>query len=324
MRRGYGPPENSSTEEESPERSGRSDNAMEANLKEQEEMVKKLSVNCEDDKLAEVISEAEKTPFTRELEKAPFPPKCTLPTFTSRFDGTGEAVEHVKMYMMSLLQWKSNDVVMCKSFLIALPRVNKLFTLERRFKEPLRSLTDRWRKLCTDIGKAPVDQQIFGFENSFGKYDPIWIDMFTEKPQTLKEMRKMQEHYIALEEIQDGSKDRGVQEASITVEVAPQEASKRPEKRSDPPHKTSGRKEWVEKGKRPRHEPRNYTPLNTPLEEIFKEVEKRNDIRYPKTRGIQFDEPKHHPEFCHYHQYRVHSTNNCREVKDIVQHLIRF
>ncbi|XP_026451378.1 uncharacterized protein LOC113351650 [Papaver somniferum] len=32
---------------------------------------------------------------------------------------------------------------------------------------------------------------------------------------------------------------------------------------------------------------------------------------------------KNHHEFCHYHQYRGHSTNECREVKDIVQHLIR-
>ncbi|KAI3911977.1 hypothetical protein MKW98_010921 [Papaver atlanticum] len=206
---------------------------------------------------------------------------------------------------------------------IARPMVNKLFTLARRFREPLRSLTNRWRKLCTDIGKVPVDQQIFGFENSLGKSDPIWIAMFTEKPQTLKEMRKMQEHYIALEEIQEGAQDRGVQEASTAPEVAPKDISKRPEKRSGPQYKASGKKEWVEKGKKPRHEPRTYTPLNAPLEEIFKELEKRNDIRYPKTRGIQFDKTKNHPEFCHYHQFIGHSTNDCREVQDIVQHLIR-
>lgn len=201
--------------------------------------------------MVEVINEAEKSPFTRGLEQAQFLPKCTLPTFPSRYDGTRDAVKHIKMYMMSLLQWKNNDVVMCKFFPaslegeaknwfytlpegsignygalvetfletymhnnIARPRVNKLFTLARRFREPLRSLTDRWRKLCTDIGKVPVDQQIFGFENFLGKSDPIWIAMFTEKPQTPKEMRKMQEHYIALEEIQEGAQDRGVQEAS--------------------------------------------------------------------------------------------------------------
>ncbi|XP_026452024.1 uncharacterized protein LOC113352418 [Papaver somniferum] len=249
---------------------------------------------------------------------------------------------------MSLLQWKNSNVVMCKFFpaslegearnwfytlpvgsignygvlvetfletymhnSIARPRVNKLFILARRFREPLRSLTDRWRKLYTDIGKVPVDQQIFGFENSLGKLDPIWIVMFTEKPQTLKEMRRMQEHYKALEEIQERAHHRGVQEASKAAEAVPQEVSKRPEKRSGPHYKPSGKKEWVEKGKKPRHNPRTYTSLNAPLEEIFKEVEKRNDIRYPKIRRVQFDETKNHPEFYHYHHFWGHSTNDC-------------
>ncbi|XP_026377745.1 uncharacterized protein LOC113272051 [Papaver somniferum] len=244
------------------------------------------------------------------------------------------------MYSMSLLQWKNYNVVMCKFFpaslegeaknwfytlpdesiesygslvetfletymhnIISRPRVNKLFTLARRFREPLRSLKDMWRKLCTDIGKVPVDQQIFGFENSLEKSDPIWIEMYTENPQTLREMRKMQEHYIALQEIQEGAQDRGVQEASAAVEVIPQGDSKRSEKKPMAPQQGSGKKEWVEKGNKTRHEPRTYTPLKAPLEEIFKEVEKRNDIRYPKTRGIQLDETRNHPEFCHYHQY---------------------
>ncbi|XP_026416274.1 uncharacterized protein LOC113311685 [Papaver somniferum] len=236
-------------------------------------------------------------------------------TSWQRFDGTGDAGEHIKMYIMSLLEWKNYDVVMCKFFpaslegeannwfytlpdesignygvlvetfleiymhnIISLPRVNKLFTLARRFREPLRSLTDRWRKLCTDIGKVPVDQQIFGFENSLGKSDPIWIAMYTEKPQTLREMRKMQENYIALEEIQEGAHDRGVQEASASVEPVPREDPTRSEKRPMAPQQGSSKKEWVEKGKKPRHEPRTYTPLNAPLEEIRSRKAKLHQI----------------------------------------------
>ncbi|XP_026399839.1 uncharacterized protein LOC113295731 [Papaver somniferum] len=147
--------------------------------------------------------------------------------------------------------------------------------------------------------------------------------MFTEKLQTLKEMRKMQERYIALEEIQEEARGRGVHEASATIRATPGNTPRRLEKRPDPPPRGNGKKEWIAKGKKPRHEPRAYTPLNAPLEEIFKEVEKRNDIIYPASRGVQFEETKDHPGYRHYHQYRGHSTNNCREVKDIVQHLIR-
>ncbi|XP_026459611.1 uncharacterized protein LOC113360303 [Papaver somniferum] len=136
-------------------------------------------------------------------------------------------------------------------------------------------------------------------------------------------MRKMQEHFIALEEIQEKSRDRGVQEASAAPESTSDDVQRRPKKRPSPPTRGNGKKEWVAKGKRPRHEARTYTPLNAPLEEIFKEFEKISDIIYPASRGIQFEETKGHPEYCHYHQYRCHSINNCREVKDIVQHLIR-
>ncbi|XP_026458924.1 uncharacterized protein LOC113359521 [Papaver somniferum] len=192
------------------------------------------------------------------------------------------------------------------------PRVNRLFTLARRFRERLRSLTDRWRNLCTEIGKVPVNQQIFGYENALGRSDPIWVAKFTEKPQTLKEMRKMQDHFVALEEIQEESRDRGVQEASAASESTSDDTQRCPEKRPSPPVRGNGKNEWIAKGKRPRHEAKTYTPLNAPLEEIFKEVEKRSHIIYPGSRGIQFEETKDHPEYCHYHQYRGHSTNNCR------------
>ncbi|XP_026417150.1 uncharacterized protein LOC113312627 [Papaver somniferum] len=313
--KGYGPPEDSSTGDERHERNNqqrntRSDNATEAKLRELEEKIRKLSGTGEEDKLSEVISEAERTPFTQELELRAFPPKCTLPTFPFRFDGMGDAVEHLKMYTMSLIQWINHEVVMCKFFSESLegeerkwfynlspgtidsyetlveafletymhnsrprPRVNRLFTLDRRFREPLRSLTDQWRNLCTKIGKVPVDKRIFGFENTLGRSDPIWITMFTEKPQTLKEMSKMQENFIALEEIQEESMDMGVQEASAAPESTSDDVQRRPEKRPSPPTRENGKKEWVDKGKRPRNEARTYTHLNAPLEEIFKEVD---------------------------------------------------
>ncbi|XP_026434795.1 uncharacterized protein LOC113332473 [Papaver somniferum] len=325
--KGYGPPDDSSTNDERREmnnqqRNTRSDNATEAKLRELEEKIKKMSGTGEEDKLSEVISEAERTPFTQELELRAFPPKCTLPNFPSRrgkewfynlAPGTVNSYENLVEAFLDTYMHNNRPR----------PKVNRLFTLAPRFREPLRSLTDRWRNLCTEIGKVPVDQQIFGFENTLGRSDPIWVAMFTEKPQTLKEMRKMKEHFISLEEIHEESRDRGVQEASAAPESTSDDTQRRPEKIPSPPVRGNGKKGWITKGKRPRHEARTYTPLNAPLEEIFKEVEKMSDIIYPASRGIQFEETKDHPEYCHYHQYRGHSTKNCREVKYIVKHLIR-
>ncbi|XP_026396328.1 uncharacterized protein LOC113290961 [Papaver somniferum] len=86
---GYSPPEDSSSEEEVPGPEEGPDTANETKLKQLEEMVKKLAGGGEVDKLAKVISEAEKTPFTRELEQALLPLKCTFPTFPSSFVALG-------------------------------------------------------------------------------------------------------------------------------------------------------------------------------------------------------------------------------------------
>ncbi|XP_026383695.1 uncharacterized protein LOC113279209 [Papaver somniferum] len=64
-------------------------------------------------------------------------------------------------------------------------------------------------------------------------------------------MRKMQEHFIALEEIQEESRDRGVQEACVVPESTSDDIQRLPEKRPSPRTRGNGKKEWVAKGKRP-------------------------------------------------------------------------
>lgn len=66
--------------------------------------------------LDEAIEEAKRSPFVFEIQYAKLPPKCTLPAFTSIFEGTGNVVHHIKCYTLSLLQWEINDEVLCKYF----------------------------------------------------------------------------------------------------------------------------------------------------------------------------------------------------------------
>lgn len=63
-------------------------------------------------RLGESIEEAEKSPFSREKLQAPSPAKCPLPAFSSIFDGTGNAVQHMKAYNLTLMPWAQHQAVL--------------------------------------------------------------------------------------------------------------------------------------------------------------------------------------------------------------------
>ncbi|XP_026439450.1 troponin I-like [Papaver somniferum] len=55
--------------------------------------------------LAKAIEEADKSSFTYEIMYSDIPEKCVLPTLPSIFSGSESAVQHLKQYTLSLMQW---------------------------------------------------------------------------------------------------------------------------------------------------------------------------------------------------------------------------
>ncbi|XP_026440503.1 uncharacterized protein LOC113339448 [Papaver somniferum] len=189
--------------------------------------------------LEEAVEEAGKTPFARHVQTAIIPSKCTLPTFTHIFDGTTCAIQHVKAYNQSLLQWEGNDTVLCKYFPASLigkalqwfeglpvgtirsfhhlqniflgkyisnnmsrPGIETAFGLRRRINESLRHLTTRWRTMCSEMGRR-VDERniILSFINALFPTDLLYTQIFRIKDTIImSELHEFQEEYIALEE----------------------------------------------------------------------------------------------------------------------------
>ncbi|XP_026430921.1 uncharacterized protein LOC113328042 [Papaver somniferum] len=189
----------------------------------------------------EAVKEAGKTPFIKEIQRAPIPPKCSLPAFTSIFDGSACAIQHVKAYSRCSLQWENYDAVMCKYFAASLagealkwfeglpvesigsfhhlqniflgqyisnnlsrPGIETAFGLRRRTNESLRHLTARWRTMCSEMGRR-VDERhlILTFINALFATDLLYTQIFRVKYTiTMSELREFQEEYISLEEKQ--------------------------------------------------------------------------------------------------------------------------
>ncbi|XP_026377627.1 pyruvate kinase 2, cytosolic-like [Papaver somniferum] len=134
--------------------------------------------------------------------------EATSDVFPINYDGLAKAVKKGDTIFLGQYLFTGSETTSVWLEICTLPGSGAADMYSNCKQRIYTRICKQWRKLCTDIGKVPVDQQIFGFENSLGKSDPIWIAMYTEKPQTLREMRKMQDHYIALDEIQE--QDRGV------------------------------------------------------------------------------------------------------------------
>ncbi|XP_026379641.1 uncharacterized protein LOC113274479 [Papaver somniferum] len=191
--------------------------------------------------LEEAVEEAGKTPFARKIQIAIIPPKCNLHVFTSIFDGSTCAVQHIKAYSRSLLEYEENDAMLCKYFPASLtgealqwfegllvgtirsfrhlqnifvgqyisnnmsrPGIETAFGLRRRFNESLCHLTTRWRTMCSEMIRR-VDERflILAFVNALFPTDLLYTQIFRIKDTiTMSELREFQEEYTALEEKQ--------------------------------------------------------------------------------------------------------------------------
>ncbi|XP_026430816.1 uncharacterized protein LOC113327917 [Papaver somniferum] len=191
--------------------------------------------------LAEAIEEADKSPFTYEIMHAVIPEKCVLPTLASIFSGSESAVQHLKQYTLSLMQWGRNDAVLCRYFPASLtgealswfdglpensisafkdlqriflttyisknlliPWIETLFNLRRRPTESLRGLVTRWRTVCSELaGRFDERNFILAFMNALIPTDLLYTYIFIIRNLiTVNEMREYQEEYIVLEEKQ--------------------------------------------------------------------------------------------------------------------------
>ncbi|XP_026452422.1 uncharacterized protein LOC113352878 [Papaver somniferum] len=189
--------------------------------------------------LDKAIEEAGKNPFARQIQLTGIPPKCNLPVFTNIFDGKTCAVQRIKAYVRSLLQWEYHDAVLCKYFPSRLsgealkwfeglppgtirlfnhlpsiflgsyisnnvlrPGIEEVFGLRKRTNESLRSLTMRWRTMCSNMdGRVDERNFILAFINTLFATDLLYIQIFRIKNTiSMTELREYQEEYIALEE----------------------------------------------------------------------------------------------------------------------------
>ncbi|XP_026446751.1 uncharacterized protein LOC113347326 [Papaver somniferum] len=179
---------------------------------------------------------------------------------------------------------------------------------------------------------VPEYYAILGYKNSLRKTDPLFVRMYETMPKNLCKLREIQEDYVALEELKDGTYDKMEKRASRGANVVePQnpQALAHGAGRSNSgstqleKHRTGG---W--KGRDQAQQKKGkfvdvvYTKLNTPMSEILKTIDGKHKIIYPWNRGQQPERTKNRTDFCEFHQFHSHTTDSCRDLKKVLQDMI--
>ncbi|XP_026400629.1 uncharacterized protein LOC113296539 [Papaver somniferum] len=151
-------------------------------------------------------------------------------------------------------------------------------------------------------------------------------------PKSLGKLREIQEDYIALEELQDGTYDkveRGTSRGEYVVEPqnppVPAQGAGRSNNGSTQfdKHRTGG---WKgrdhSKHKKGKFIDPVYTKLNTAISEILKKIDGQHKITYPWNRSQQPEQTKNKTDFCEFHQFHIHTTDSCRDLKKALQDMI--
>ncbi|XP_026399086.1 uncharacterized protein LOC113294931 [Papaver somniferum] len=151
-------------------------------------------------------------------------------------------------------------------------------------------------------------------------------------PRNLGKLREIQEDYIALEELQDGTYDKLVKGTSRGENVVEPQDPRAPirgaGRSSNGPTQFDKHRSGGWKGRDQAQSRKGkfvdpvYTKLNTSISEILKKIEGKYKITYPWNRGQQPERAKNRTEFCEFHQFHSHTTDSCRDLKKMVQDMI--
>ncbi|KAK1403967.1 hypothetical protein POM88_003572 [Heracleum sosnowskyi] len=274
-------------------------------------------------------------PFTQDIMKANISNKFKM-TMIKAYDGTGDPANHVRTFSNALLLQPTNDAVKC-----------------RAFSQTLAGMAQRWYSRLPpnsigsfkELSKAFINQFVSGrvHEKSSaslmgiqqGKNEALrdYINRFTREALKVPDL----EDKVAMIALQQGTTDDYFKRS---LAKHPPESMLKLQDRDGKYIKWKKRKETQEYDvkekfhrtskdsdsppKRNNFGPNStkYARLNTPRSQILMEIAKEEDLRWPKPLRTDMSK-RNQNQFCRFHKEVGHDTDDCRQLKDEIEFLIR-
>ncbi|KAK1365344.1 hypothetical protein POM88_040905 [Heracleum sosnowskyi] len=284
-------------------------------------------------------------PFTEEVMDAHVSRKFKMPTIKA-YDGTGDPATHVRTFSNALLLQPVTDALKCRAFPQTLAgmaqrwysrlppnsiscfkdlstafinqfisgRVHEkssasLMNLIQGKNETLRDYLKRFTKETLNI--PDLDNKVAMIALQQGTTDVFFkMSLAKHPPESMTELQQRVGKYIKAEESMKktdtgGGNNGGSNKRKTEQEYDVKDKYPRTTRDSDSDTKFT-----------------EYARLNAPRSQILFDIEKDRDFRWPKPlRGDP--EKRNKNKYCRYHKDSGHDTDDCRQLKDEIEFLIR-
>ncbi|XP_063941432.1 uncharacterized protein LOC135149610 [Daucus carota subsp. sativus] len=242
-------------------------------------------------------------PFTQEIMGARISQKFKLPTIKA-YDGTGDPANHVRTFMNALLLQPVTEAIKCRAF----PQTLSGMAQHWYSRLPPNSIS-----CFADLSRAFIGQ--FVGSKTHAKSSASLMNLHQGKNESLREyMNRFTKEALKVLDLDQKSnqgpntnfKKRG-NDAEYNAE---NKYAKKDDDEKSPAKKKVG----------PRFT--EYARLNAPRSQILMEIEKDESVRWPKP--IRTDPEKRNKDlYCRFHKDTGHKTDDCRQLKDEIEFLIR-
>ncbi|KAK1369417.1 hypothetical protein POM88_035509 [Heracleum sosnowskyi] len=291
-------------------------------------------------------------PFTQEIMKATISRKFKMPTIKA-YDGTGDPANHVRTFSNALLLQPANDAAKCRAF----PQTLAGMAQRWYSRLPPNSIGS-----FKELSKAFINQFVSGkiHEKSSaslmgirqGKNETLreYLSRFTKEAIKVPDL----EDKVAMIALQQGTTDdhfrrslaKHPPENMLSLQdragkyIKAEESMRKYEpvatgngnskKRKDAPE-YDAREKYPRTSKDSDSPPKKnnfgpkfteYARLNAPRSQILMEIAKEEDLKWPKPMRADVSK-RNQNQYCRFHKEVGHDTDDCRQLKDEIEFLIR-
>ncbi|KAL8088417.1 hypothetical protein AgCh_038265 [Apium graveolens] len=289
--------------------------------------------------------------FTEDIMNAHISRKFKMPTIKA-YDGTGDPANHVRTFSNALLLQPVNDAIKCRAFRQTLSgmaqrwynrlppksigsfrelsqafikqfisgRVHEksstsLMSIVQGAKESLRDYLNHFTKEALKV--PDLDDKVAMIALQQGTRDEFFkMSLGKCLPKSMLQLQDRAGKYIEVEESMRktlvSNEPTGGKKRKTDLEYIAKDKYPRTEQNPDSTPKKGG----------PGQKFSEYAKLNAPRSQILMEIEKDRDIRWPKP--LKADPAKlDKNKYCRFHKDVGHDTDECRQLKDKIEFLIR-